>query len=56
MKSQKSYRPSDLGSKNNIWTILAENMYLAISHEPRLQFSQTGTSFIKNFKMNSVKL
>ena len=56
MKSQKTSWPWDLEPKNNIWATWTQNTYLAITQEPWLQFLQTGYYFLKNYKMNTVKL
>ena len=56
IKSRNLKKCLDLGPKNYIWATWAQKMYLAIIPEPWLQFSQTGPRFLKNHKINPIKL
>ena len=56
IKSWNLKKCLDLGPKNYVWPTWAQKMYLAISPEPWLQFSQTGPRFLKNHKINPIKL
>ena len=56
IKSWNLKKCLDLGPKNYIWPTWAQKMYLAISPEPWLQFSQTGPRFLKNHKINHNKI
>ena len=40
---------------NYIWATLAQKTYQAIISEPWLQFSQRGSHFLQNHKMNPIK-
>ena len=45
-----------LGPRNCIWATWTKKTFQAISPEPQLQFSQTGPHFVKNHKVNQIKL
>ena len=55
MKYQKMFWPCGLGLWNQIWAILAQKMYPAISPEPYLQISQTRHHFLQNHEMKPIK-
>ena len=50
MKSQEISWPLGLGLRNYIWVTWAQKMYQAISPEPLLQFSQTGSHFSRTMR------